>query len=88
MRRRPETPRRNWRSVDALQPTVEREIEIVSRLLSVGDHIKPGGNLIVDCRDDRVRPHFLNVSLAELIEVCRGKLQPPWKRVTPDHRSP
>ncbi len=73
-------------SLDALQPAVEREIEIVARLLAVGDHVQPGGNLIVDRGDDRVRAHFLDIGFAELIEVGRGKLQPSRKRITADHR--
>ena len=58
VRRRAEAAGRRGLSVDALEEAVEREVEVEARLLAVGDHVEPGGHLVVHGRDHRVVLHL------------------------------
>src|SRR5262249_38821856 len=74
---------RGW--IQALQPSVERKVEIVSGLLTVSDYIQSSGELIMHCSNHRVRPHFFNVGFAELIEMGGCELEPSGKWIAPDY---
>src|SRR5262249_4099442 len=82
-----ETANRFGGGIQPLQAAVERQVEIVTGLLAVGDDIQPGRQLIVDCGDHCVRAKFLDIGFTELIEMGGSKLQPSRKGITPDHGS-
>ena len=72
--------------LDTLQAAVEAEVEVEARLLSVRDHVEPGGELVVDCDDDRVLLQLGDVVRAELVQSSRSVLEPAREGVAPDHR--
>src|SRR5438445_6363227 len=67
---------------------VEREVEVETRLFSVGDDVQTRGSLVVDGGQDSVVLQFSAVSLAELLQMRTGQLQPARKGVTADDGSP
>jgi hypothetical protein len=76
-----------WRrfKFDALQETVEGEVEIEPGLLAVRDDVETGFHLVVQGGDHGVINHFLAVGLTELVEVTAGELEPARERVAADH---
>ena len=81
---RPETARRRALQLDALEESVERQVEIEPRLLAVGDDVEPGGELIVERAHHRVVLRFGDVGGAEAVEVRGRELQPAGKRIAAD----
>src|SRR5438876_11429361 len=71
---------------NAAQKSIERQVEIEPGLLAIGDHIEPGGNLVVHRGADGVVQRFGQVVFAELLHVQRDELEPAWKRVAADDR--
>ena len=69
MREWPKATWRMWSRIDAFQPAIKRQVEVVPRLLAVSDQVEPGGNLVVHGDNHGIIAHFFDVSLAELIEV-------------------
>jgi hypothetical protein len=53
-------------------------------LLAIGDHIKPGGNLIRNGNANGIVLDFRDVISTKLVKVLGCKLKPAWERVRPD----
>jgi hypothetical protein len=53
-------------------------------LLAIGDHIKPGGNLIRNGNTNGIVLDFRDVISTKLLKVLGCKLKPAWERVRPD----
>src|SRR4051812_45110228 len=86
MRRRPKPPRRLWLDGDPFEVPVKRQVKIEARLLAVGDHVEPRGELIMHRGHHRILLHLRDIRRPKLIEMLRGKLQPTWKRIAADDR--
>jgi hypothetical protein len=69
-----ESSRRRWLQREPIEIAIKREIEIQSRLLAIGNDIQPGGNLVVNCGNDRILLKFVTIGIAKLIEMLTGKL--------------
>ena len=82
--RRAEPARRRTLKFDALEEAVKRQVEVEPRLFAVGDHVEPGGELIVHGGDDSIIDHLLAVGVAELLEVLAGELKPAGEGVAAD----
>src|SRR5437899_6595910 len=67
---------------------VEREVEVETRLLPVGDHVQARGSLVMNGGQDSVVLQFSAVSLAELLQMRTGQLQPARKGITADDGGP
>ena len=79
-----EPARRSTLKFDALEEAVKRQVEVEPRLLTVGYHVEPGGELIIDGGDDSIIDHLLAVSIAELLEALAGELKPAGEGVAAD----
>ena len=88
VRRRPEAPRGRVLELDPFEVAVEREVEVEPRLLAVGDHVEPGGDLVVHGRDHGVLLQLGDVVRAELVEVRRRVLEPARERIAADDGRP
>ena len=80
-----ESPRRGALQLDAGEEAVEREVEVEAGLLTVGDHVEAGGDLIVDGGDGGVVLQLGAIGRAELVEVLDGEEQPAGQRIAADH---
>ena len=77
-----------WRfrlQIDSLQVAVKGQIEIETRLLTVGQHIQAGRMLIMDSSDNGVTLCFSDIGSTELIQMIAGKTEPTRKRITANH---
>jgi hypothetical protein len=81
---RSESAQRRAFQFDALEISVEGEIEIEARLLAIRDHIQAIGHLVVNGGDDGIFLKFRAVSLAELVKVGASEFEPTGKWVAPD----
>lgn len=70
--------------LDALEVTIEGEIEIEAGLFAVGDDIEASLELIMNSDRDGVVYGFIAIGVTELVEVDRGELEPAGKRITSD----
>ena len=69
MGRRSEPARRRTLQLDAGEEAVEGKVEVQAGLLTVGDHVQAGGDLIVDRGDDSIVLQLAAVVRSELVEV-------------------
>jgi hypothetical protein len=83
--RRAEASRGKRRRANTLEPSVERQIEVMPALLAIGDHVQTGAELVVNGCNHCVVPHLFDIGLAKLIKVRRPKLEPSRKRVAADN---
>lgn len=63
---------------------VKRKIEIQTRLLAVGNHIKVRSNLVVNGGNHSVVPQLGAISFTELLKVGASELQPAGPRIAAD----
>src|SRR5262249_47313049 len=85
VRGRPETARQSLFQSDSFQKTEERQVKIERRLLAISDHVKTGGDLVVNRRNHRVFLQFSAIRFAELIQMLAGEFEPTWERVAADN---
>lgn len=83
---RTETPRRRRFQFNPLQKTVKRQIKIQPRLFSVGHHIQPRRELIMQRHNHRILHQLLPIRRPKLIQIPNRILQPSRKRIAPNHR--
>ena len=88
VRRRPKPAPRLRAALDAFQKSVERQIEIQSRLLAIGDHIQTGIDLIVNCRRDCIVLCLRDIVWTQFIQVLGRELKPARERIASDNRRP
>ena len=82
--RRAEPARRRTLKFNALEEAVKRQVEVEPRLFAVGDHVEPGGVLVVHRCGHGIVDHLLAVGVAEFLEVLAGELKPAGERVAAD----
>ena len=66
---------------DSFKKAVEGQVEVEPRLLSVGDHVQPGGGLIRDGNTHGIVDEFFPIGLAKFRKVVAGKLKPARKGI-------
>ena len=81
---RAKLPRRRRLQLEALDVTVERQIEIEPRLLAIRDDVEPRLDLIVHRRDHGIVLDLAHIGATKDFEVLAGELEPAGKRVAPD----
>ena len=70
---------------DAVDESIEAQIEIKPSLLPIGDDIQACGHLIMNGDNRSVLLKFGDVSGAKLIETSGREFQPCGKRITADN---
>ena len=84
---RAEAAGRLWLGTDALEKTIEGQVEIKASLFAIGNNIETRSGLIVNGSNDGVVLEFFDVVGAEVAQVRGGELKPRGKRITADDGS-